>query len=93
VTEGALVRFHARLSEASGVQLAKAILRSIEQLPHHQFWAADLPFSSLPERGLRGHKQVTDAYLVAITRARKGRLATLDEALSAWHPDACLLIR
>lgn len=92
ITQGALVRFHARMAEAAGVQSAKAILKSLEANPRHEFWPADLPYSKLPDRGLRGHQQVTDAYLAALARGREGQLATLDQALAAWHPDVCVLV-
>ena len=40
----------------------------------------------LPERdhlaGVIGHRQVTDAYLVALARHHHGRLATLDKGLA-----------
>lgn len=92
ITQGALVRFHARLNEASGVQIAKAILRELEAQPQHHFWPDDVPYTDVPDRGLRGYRQVTDAYLAALARARGGRLATLDRALAAWLPDVCVLV-
>lgn len=39
-----------------------------------------------------GHRQVTDAYLVARARAHDGRLVTLDQALAAVHADVVDLI-
>ena len=35
---------------------------------------------------LHGHRQVTDAYLVALAMAHQLRLATLDQGLIAWLP-------
>ncbi len=50
----------------------------------------------LPERdhlaGAIGHRQVTDAYLVALARHHHGRLATLDKGLAALHGAAVLLL-
>lgn len=52
--------------------------------PHHRFWPDDLPFADAVE-GFRtrivGHRQVTDAYLLGLTRHFKGRLATFDSAV------------
>lgn len=91
VTEGALVRFHARLTPPTGLALSQAILRDLAQRPEHRFWPDDLAYAELPDRGVRGYKHVTDCYLVALARARGAKLATLDQALAAWHPRDCLL--
>ena len=92
VTQGALVRFHARLDGAAGIQRAKALLRSLEAQAKHRFWAEGLPYTQVPDQGLRGHRQVTDAYLAALARVRGARLVTLDQSLAAWFPDVCWLI-
>jgi predicted nucleic acid-binding protein len=39
-----------------------------------------------------GHRQVTDAYLVALARHHDGRLATFDRGLAALHDDAVELL-
>ena len=51
----------------------------------HQFWADEIdvveamvPFA---ER-LKGHQQVTDAYLLGLARQKKGKLATMDKAVT-----------
>jgi uncharacterized protein len=55
----------------------------------HQFWADSI---SLPEamrvlpHPLRGHRQITDAYLVALAIHKKGKLATLDRGVRRWAP-------
>jgi toxin-antitoxin system PIN domain toxin len=49
--------------------------------PHHQFWKDDLSLAealSASQAKLFGHKQITDAYLLALAIHRKGTLATLD---------------
>jgi uncharacterized protein len=91
ITQGALIRFHLRWSGASSIQAAKALLGRICALPSHQFWAADASCLDLPELGVLGHKQVTDAYLVLLASRNQGRLATMDEALAAVHPTAFLI--
>ncbi len=40
---------------------------------------------------VRGHRRVTDAYLISLTRFREGVLATLDGPLAALHTDALLV--
>ncbi len=37
-------------------------------------------------------RQVTEAYLAALARARSGRLATLDRGVVAVHPDVADLV-
>jgi toxin-antitoxin system PIN domain toxin len=52
--------------------------------PRHEFWADDIPVAgALGEFGDRivGHQQVTDAYLLALAKRRRGKLATLDRRL------------
>jgi hypothetical protein len=41
---------------------------------------------------VKGHRQVTDAYLVALTEVNGGLLATLDEALAVEFADTTLLL-
>ena len=92
ITEGALVRFHMRLAPQSGLALSRAILQSLAKLPAHRFWPDDLPYLEMPTRGVQGYRQVTDSYLVALARKNGAKLATLDQALAAWHFGDCLLI-
>ena len=50
----------------------------------HEFWADGLQLPAAiksVESGLRGHKQVTDAYLLALAERNKGVLATFDRGL------------
>ncbi len=54
--------------------------------PRHEFWADSLSLSDAVkklESRMRGHRQITDAYLVGLARHRKGRLATMDKGLAA----------
>ena len=91
ITQGALVRFYMRFAEGASIRAAKQLLERICSLATHQFWADDLPFLLLPEKGVIGYRQVTDAYLVGLAKEHNGRLATLDEALAAVHSDATLI--
>ena len=59
-------------------------LRSLAQAVDHQFWADDV--SMLDETvvdfsRLHGHRQVTDAYLLALAVRRGGVIASFDTAL------------
>ena len=70
---------------------AKQIITRIGVHPNHEFWSDDIDYLGVPEKGIIGHKQVTDAYLVALAAAHGGLLATLDEALAAFHSSAHLI--
>ena len=90
VVEGALVRFLVRAGEAAWT--AGALVRQLRTLPTYEWWPDDVSYADLDLRWVSGHRQVTDAYLVGLARARSGVLATLDERLSRAHPDGVLLI-
>ncbi|PKM02397.1 MAG: hypothetical protein CVV17_05770, partial [Gammaproteobacteria bacterium HGW-Gammaproteobacteria-7] len=55
--------------------------------PRHRFWADAIDYSAVSWSGLLGHRQVTDAYLAALARHQRGRLATLDRGLATLHGD------
>ncbi|MDN5865605.1 MAG: PIN domain-containing protein [Gammaproteobacteria bacterium] len=60
---------------------AVSMLERLTALPGHEFWPGNVAvtdaatFASL---ALIGHRQVTDAYLLALAQRHKGKLATLD---------------
>jgi len=64
---------------------ALAMLRSIVALPGHRFWPDEISpvtaatFSSL---SLVGHRQITDAYLLALAQNRSEKLATFDRGIA-----------
>jgi uncharacterized protein len=54
------------------------------QHPAHQFWADDVMVTdalAIFGKRLVGHQQVTDAYLLGLALAKKGKLATLDRSV------------
>jgi predicted nucleic acid-binding protein len=55
--------------------------------PRHEFWADSLPYRDVPLAAIFGHRQVTDAYLVALARSRKARLASFDGGLAQSYRD------
>lgn len=69
---------------------ALALLERIKSMPEHEFWTDDLPATAALGSGERimGHRQITDAYLLALARARGGVLATFDRGtLALAHPN------
>jgi len=68
---------------------ALALLERIKSMPEHEFWMDDLPVNAALGSGvgIMGHRQITDAYLLALARTRGGVLATFDRgALSLARP-------
>ena len=69
---------------------AVAVLERLTDLPGHRFWpddvpvAARAPFNAL---SLVGHRQVTDAYLLALAERHGGKVATLDRGLPGLVAD------
>ena len=90
IAEGSLVR-HCLRSAPEGVKTAESILSSLQTLAGYEFWPDDLSYREVGLSRIQGHKQVTDAYLVALAAHHGGRLATFDRALAAVHPEAVLV--
>ncbi len=64
---------------------ALALLERVARLPGHDFWPDDISLrDAIAGRlGLTGHRQVTDAYFLALAAAHGGVLATLDRSVAA----------
>jgi uncharacterized protein len=91
VVEGALVRFLVRIGERASV--ATTLLRHVHALRGCEFWPDGLSYADVDLHHVRGHRQVTDAYLVSLAAARpEAKLATLDEALARQLPETTLLL-
>ena len=62
---------------------AIALLKRMMALPGHDFWPNDLSVADAfgPGALLASHRQVTDAYLLALATAHDGVLATLDRGI------------
>lgn len=90
ITQGALFRTVVR--RGGGPTEARAFLVELCAAEVHEFWPDDLPYADVRMTGVIGHRQVTDAYLAALARARGGRLATFDSGLAALHPDVGELV-
>ena len=90
ITEGALVRAYVR--EELGVSAARADLASLASDRRVQFWPDDLCYSQADLAAVRGHRQVTDAYLASLAARHGGHVATFDKGLAATYPGLALLI-
>lgn len=60
---------------------AAGLLQRLIVHKHHQFWPSPPAADPAIYAKALGHQQVNDAYLVAVARARQGRLVTLDTRL------------
>lgn len=85
ITEGTLLRFLMR--EGQPALDAMGVLDTIRGQRWHTFWPDAIGYEAAHLVGVIGHRQVTDAYLVALARHHGGRLATLDRGLAALHRD------
>lgn len=92
MTQAALVRvlsnpaFSPRGLTPSGALL---VLKRNVELPGHQFWTDSLQLGEALDRmptPLTGHRQITDAYLVALAIENRGKLATLDRGIPRFAP-------
>jgi toxin-antitoxin system PIN domain toxin len=91
IVEGALVRFLVRIGESARV--AQEVLGAVHGMPGCAFWADSLSYADADLRRVRGHRQVTDAYLASLAATEPGStLATLDEGLAQEFPDLTTLI-
>jgi hypothetical protein len=76
----------------SVVSALRLLQTATESDTNHRFWSDDLPLSSLRVRWSRGlgHKQVTDAYLLALAIHHTGSLVTFDSRIVALAADGNL---
>lgn len=69
---------------------ALALLADNLVTPAHEFWpdSLDVPTAiKAMESGLQGHRQLTDAYLLALASEREGVFATFDSGLRTLAAD------
>jgi len=90
ITQGSLMRLLIR--EGQPAAAARAILNGTAADPRHEFWADDISYTDVPSQGIISHRQVTDAYLAQLARARGTRLATFDQGLAQLHHDVAELV-
>lgn len=90
IVEGALVRTLLRLGETAAS--SAAALGALRARPATDFWPDAISYTEVDLHDVRGHRQVTDAYLVALATDRGSRLATFDRGLAAAHPAGTILL-
>ena len=90
ITEGALVRFIFR-TYPNEPGFAEQALAFLARSPECVFLSDHISYSAVSLRPISGHKQVTDAYLVALAEAHKTTLATFDSALTVIHKGTVLI--
>jgi toxin-antitoxin system PIN domain toxin len=88
VTQAAFIRISSNpkiIADAVTPRAALHVLQKIVAIPGHRFWADDVAPTEakiFTSAALVGHRQVTDAYLVALAQHRKGKLATFDRGVA-----------
>lgn len=90
VTQGSLMRLLVREGQSAGA--ARTLLSQALASPRHEFWPDDVAYTQVPMTGIVGHRQLTDAYLAQLARARGARVATFDQAMAKLHKDVADLI-
>lgn len=87
LTQLAFVRVSSNPAIVAGARSpgeASAALARITALEHHEFWPDDVSVADcarMRSAALVGHRQVKDAYLLALADLRGGRVATFDRGL------------
>lgn len=92
ITQGTLLRILMNLGRLDA-GAAATVLDQLAAHPRHRFWPDAIGYGSISWRGVLGHRQVTDAYLAALARHFKGKLATFDRGLAATHGDVALVVQ
>ncbi len=81
VTESGFVRVSSNrkaLPAALGVEEARGVLAALRSAGAHTFLPADVSMVDDDVPRLLGHRQVTDAHLLALARRRRASLVTFD---------------
>lgn len=87
LTELAFIRISSNrriIEHAVDPRAARSLLREMTALPGHVFWPDDSsPLSAgiFDSLALIGHRQVTDAYLLALAEQHEASVATFDRGL------------
>lgn len=86
ITQNGFVRIISQPRYPSPVPPAQAIgrLARAAATKHHEYWQCSVSLLDdelIDYSRLHGHRQVTDAYLLALATANGGRFATLDQSI------------
>jgi len=96
LTQAAFVRLSSNPAVVGGLvtpQQAARVLEDMTKHPGHVFWEITPSLSTLgcPGDWVLGHRQVTDAYLLALAEHHQGTLATFDRRLAEAIPSSAPL--
>ncbi len=78
------------IRDAVSPREAVAMLERLVALPGHQFWPDDVMVAatgSFASLAFVGHRQATDAYLLALAQQQGGELATFDRGIAELIAD------
>lgn len=92
VTEGTLLRIHSQHAADKSLEAAWRTLKTFHAHPKHIFWPDNFSYTEISPTRLTGYRQITDAWLAELAKRKGGKLATLDDPLSALWPESTLLI-
>ena len=84
VTESGFVRVSSNpkvLPSPIGVDAARGVLGALRALDGHRFLADDVSIVDADVPAPAGHRQVTDAHLIALARRRETRVVTFDAGM------------
>lgn len=93
LTQAAFVRISSNPKFIDGAvtpSQAAELLSEVTNKEQHEFWPDDVSLANTKTIAwpyVVGHRQVTDAYLLALAKARGGKLATLDGGVASLLPD------
>jgi uncharacterized protein len=92
IVEGAWLRTSLRVDPKRGLAHGLATLEAYRKRTNCEFWPDNISYAQIEWRGVMGHKQVTDAYLVALAKSKNARLASFDRGLAALNPDVVCFV-
>ena len=97
MTQCGFVRVSSNANVITGAvspQEALKLMREMARHRHHAFWHDDVAMYDaryVPEPLIMGHRQVTDAYLLALAAQHGSKVATLDRGMRALAPPGTAL--
>ena len=80
------------LSMGETAPTAAAVLEGVRRSRRCEFWPDELSYADVDLVEIRGHRQVTAAYLAGLAGARGAHLATFDRALALRFPGTAVLV-
>ncbi|MGC6426287.1 MAG: TA system VapC family ribonuclease toxin [Akkermansiaceae bacterium] len=93
VTQGTLLRLHMRFARDSSAAAAWAALKQIAKHPAHEFWEDGFGYDGLSHRHVQGHRQVTDLWLVNLSKRHRSKVATYDRGMAEAYPSHVELLK